>query len=1649
MLPSSNRYDTSSLTYAASNDFLSIAAKDNQRKENDIPDYLRAANTHTIGNSGGFSFLDPSTWGTAIGSAAEATADFATKGAFSALASGIHSFYNTGVAVNNFFGGNAEAINTADALANIDSDLGQYYVAHKEGIDLAGFIATSFIPGTLGIKALNAASNVLKAAKTGSIGTGIGESTGLLAPVINKFTRAATDNFVQAQSTFTAANSNVLKALATGFGQAALESAAFEVAVAATMNKSPILDSLDTTDMLKNIGVGTLLGGGIGGVITGIKTFGKIKSSLKLADKELAPISHINELGAGFTPADSIISRVENLDQIKNAEVTTSNLSAETIQRTRTKTQERVSQLLREDVHAMTADAESETANLVADLISGMDKEQVFRNFQHATQLGRVGSKLEAEKAALKTSKRLEELGNPAGVSSATNVGYIKLAGEGAGDILFGPTPRVLSIADNLPGTVSSIRQAVDDVVSSYKFKETKPWDALTASHSEAEARYLWKAGAKVSDGMTVHENDIPLLEKLLDTWSKQEKGLQALESPLHSVNILDSQTPGFTYTITNSDDLLKHLLTTKEQVAGRLIAGAKAGTGVSTEEIAKITNMRMDRIEGDVSSDVGRDYFSSQYVGEKYTKELIQKGLWKESQGAYPLEYKPTYIKMAFDTSKIQDISNFELDALTYLTAKQKMQQTAIDNVVAPILGEDFARLYHPGKEFTAVNRYGAGAGLVTSANGGYGTMESWAEHTGSVFNGARQKTLASIDDTFTSAGIKLVNKPEAAVEYSAIDNLIASTAEHYTWNATHDALIPRALKWYQDDVAAGVKGATYPKFAEGTPLSIPVKNAETRLMFELHMDRNITAYSKNRDLRAAQGLTNEKHLSNPNDPSGKLTPTMYPIKPNPKDFPHIAYVTDETVTGVGHVKMIHAATTDELASLISKVPPEFKVHTNPESINFHKAQGDYAYERTLHENYIDTALKRSGAYARFQPLTDPTLIVNNIIDFHKRQETTLLREGISAKFDPEFAKLRKLNEQYLNLEGSKLKGTVAIAEAANKGPFLSYIKTSLGISRADEYPLLQGLNNILDSSFSRVTKAVGSAWNSVSSKGASLDEINTIFKDAGIKTGYYDAATVLHANHTAPKGELTKYIRDINAVIGTLTLRIDPMNALNNAVGSPIMYGAEANHLIRGIKASNPEIAGKLAQLLELQIPEVQAAIRTPGKLLSNSISAFMSPEPELHSFFKANGWTTTHSEQFRDLLDTAALKGTEDAATLSSKKVKILELAKTLADKGEKFSGNKLAEEFNRFTSAHTMWQLTQLAEKAEILTPRESLSYINSFVNRTQGNMLAAQRPIIFQGPIGQAIGLFQTYQFNLMQQMFRHVSEGTSKDAAFLLGLQGTIYGLNGLPAFNFINQHIVGTASGNKEHKDLYDATYGILGKQMGELAMYGIPSSILQANLYTRGDINPRHPSIVPINPMDVPAIAVPIAAFKNIKDTLGKIAGGGDVWNSILQGIEHNGISRPLAGFAQVAQGISQGQGKVYSTTSKGNLLYANDLWSIATAARLVGGKPIDEAISNDATYRITAYNAVDRERKVALAEAVKSQVIGSGESTSDDVQNFAEQYTALGGKQTQFNQWMMEQIKNANTSRVDQIVKGLKGRMGQKMQILMGGEVSGLGE
>ena len=797
--------------------------------------------------------------------------------------------------------------------------------------------------------------------------------------------------------------------------------------------------------------------------------------------------------------------------------------------------------------------------------------------------------------------------------------------------------------------------------------------------------------------------------------------------------------------------------------------------------------------------------------------------------------------------------------------------------------------------------------------------------------------------------------------------------------------------------------------------------------------------------EMRAAQGLS-----------ANKFEDVVRPIRKHPKDYPFFAFVYDPRINNSGHVAMVHAASERELADLIDKVPTHFKVTTSPELAgkikvrtkleveNYYKARNEYEYDRTLNENYINSELASKGVYSDYFPQTDPQRIVDSVVQQVSRQERLKAQELIRLHYQPTFDMLEDMGKEYSKFTTSKFASRAEMLERTSDNPYFNYIKSALNISNLSESHLVYGFNKMLDEAASKAWGAIQRAREGVK-KPEDLALVNKVMQEQGILAVPYDAALDALANHSAPRGVLTQFVQKANAALSTVTLGLDPLNALNNAIGSNILRMTELSSVLRAIKGGNTELAGELGNLAKVKLPGVDAEMLAPTKLVAQAIDNLFK-KPELLQKYKNMGLIKDRVEQLHLLVDDFTLKGTESVAEIAKKEAagfqKFKALTALAAEKGEKLTGNKFVEEANRFISANVMEQVSDLAIKHGLMDSRTAQSYINTFVNRVEGSILASQRPLLFQGPIGQAVGLFQRYQFNLLQQMFRYVSEGTKKDAAMLLGLQGTLYGLQSLPGFQFINTHIVGTMSGNPEHRDAYSYAYGTMGTGVADFLMYGLPSNILQNNIYTRGDINPRHLTVIPTNLQEVPLIQGWGKFFGSIFETASKIRQGADVTESILQGIEHNGISRPLAGMAQVMQAAGP-KGQVYSTQNNGSILYSNDLVSWASVMRLAGGRPLDEARTNDALWRTKVYEASRAEKMKGLRENVKTTMIQGNEPDEEQIASFAEKYAQLGGKQERFNSWMLKIYKDANVPQAEQIRSSLTSPFSQHMQLLMGGD------
>lgn len=1585
-----------------------------------VPSYLIAADNHNIGNSMGGSWFDPSTWETKF--------DNSGKFIATSILSGANSLYNSGASAANWFGAEADLNDTSKWISGLDDDLGKYYDTNRQAVDLAGFIGTSFIPGLGGIKLLNAGQNALKAGiSSGFIGGNLAKATGLLVPQTEMYVSLASKQIIGSTATFSAINSNTVLALAAGLGQNILEAAAFETAVQATMFKSPILKDQDGYDIVKNIALGGLVGGAIGGAIEGARTFGTIRKAVISANPESKLFSSRVQVHEATPESQNIILQAEDRD-FRPSPVSVEGANVDVNKKLYTAATEKANNSIRSSINSLSK-SDTELGNMVADSVHDLDHVQMFNNFLHSSEIGRLSSSLQVEKDISKAAKNLDT-----NTASNLHVRYVNLTGEAAG-VVSDSAPIISNIADIIPA-----KGSVDSFVKEFGFSTKKSWSASSLegsdAHLESEARNIWAQNTlkEIPKDTRISYDDFPLLERALQDGQLEIKIVNADGS----VSIPASRK-----------DLMDHIVQTKPEVAQdlleRSVLEGKVPVEQGTAAISKIVNMRQSALEGSIDTASVDDYFALQTADRNYKKSLVAKGLVSNTSEVKSISYLPSVAKIGYRTPEgLADLNGNVADGMVWLKQQQELFQQSADRVFASGAGTEIVANAPelPLRILQKASAINDTASLFKSANGAYDSPVSIAQQIGAnVTRPLKEKLRKTTADTFEGALVSMGNKQVAAIEHDVINRELSATTEKYvvdTEGITGQpfALVSRKIRDYQIELESN-PNAVAPNLQEGAREFIPIKNEETFRVFAAQVERDGSRTQQFKQISATQG-----HEDN------KFTDIVRPIRTSPIDYPFVAFVKDSKITGAGHTTMIHAASEKELLALADKVPTEkgYKVLYKNDAEAYYQARNEYEYSRTLNENYIDSELKSSGVDSNFFVKTDPQRIVNDILQQHLRADDVVATELVRLKYQPQMDWLADQGSQYSKIESSRYGSTLSKVEKTGANPYTDITKTMLDVSKTSEYPLLQSFNRALDTATSRVVGAVRDVINTAKTP-KDLDSINSLLQEAGYNNAYQDAATVLLANHTAPKAELSKFIRTSNAILSRFTLALDPLNALNNAIGANILRGTELKQITDAIKGGNSDIAGRLASIGKISLPGISDEVLSPTKLIAGAIKNFYKDDGVLLSRYKSEGLIKDSLAQFKSIQDDFTLKGTESVGELSSRINSAFSKAKELSQVGEKFTGNKLAEEFNRFISADVMRQITDVAESAGILTSAESKAYRNTFVNRVEGNTIASQRPIIFQGPIGQAVGLFQSYQFNLMQQLFRYIGEGTGKDAAMLLGLQSTMYGINGLPAFNFINTHIVGTLSGNPNHTDLYDATYGIAGKSAGDFLMYGIPSSIIQTNLYSRGDINPRQLTIIPNSLSQVPIIGAYGKLFSEMKNTVEKIGAGGNVWESVLQGIEHNGISRPLAGIAQVAQS-TVGSGKVFSTTSKGDILYQNDLLSLATLSRLAGGRPLDEAIINDGVYRVTAYEAAQREQKKLLAESVKSTGIATQSPNTDSVSKFAEAYAATGGKTAQFNKWMLKEIVTANTPRSEKIRAQLQSPFSQKMQTLMGGRDTGYG-
>lgn len=929
-----------------------------------------------------------------------------------------------------------------------------------------------------------------------------------------------------------------------------------------------------------------------------------------------------------------------------------------------------------------------------------------------------------------------------------------------------------------------------------------------------------------------------------------------------------------------------------------------------------------------------------------------------------------------------------------------------------------------------TLSDRLGSGATALGSSNANYGDrLRLMSQETGKQVHLLAASRSDNVMAQLQPHLAELKNSPKEAAELTAVVTKLRRSSQKYAFLDAEYGLDgayivdQRMLRGSTPEQIAMIREAAKTGAVEGME-AFKIESTLVSDFLKLHQKITVDTAERRAVLMRAQGMPMTTSATN-----------LYVPPIDTRKVPFFAFVreTEGKIFGTSNVSMITARSADELLTHANNLPEGFQVIFKKDSEAFFKAKGDYDYNRALNDSAVHTNLKKEGKLGDFMPSFRPEDIIEDFLQFHNRQQTQLVRDAVSTKYAQTFVELTRLSEQYTAAATSKLGVVDKFLKRSVNDPYDDYIKTALDISKRSEFTLLHQTNEFIDAVGTRAYAAIDKARGNAFKGELTYEEANQQMVKYGLPGPYADAHAFNTAQTVGDRNLIKTAIQKSNLILANFTLRFDMANSLLNIISTPIMLGTELSSIKNSIR-SDPQLVGALQELTTLKVPGQSAAIPSTTKLVFNAMKNYWGEgSKELLERYKANGDIGTVLSMHRQMTDDLAIANKLIPSEFSAK-------ADKWTERVASGMGNNFAEQFTRFVSADVMRQLSDPIVKAGKMSLGEQNAFISVFVNRVQGNYISSQRPILFQGTLGSALGLFQTYQFNMLQQLFRHVENRDLRSAAVMGGLQTSVFGLNGLPMFEAINTNIIGNANMNPGHKDVYTTVTEAVGKDMGDWLLYGTASAfpLFSGNapsLYTRGDVNPRHPTVIPVNPLDVPAVDGSLRFVKNLIDMGKKLGAGGEVGATLLTGLEHNSISRPLAGVAQVMQG--------FSTTGKGSLISANnDLLSLASASRVFGSKPMDESVGLNTKFRLEAYKAEDKSRIETLGKVVKDRLRGQQAPTEDEYTQFASQYAKAGGNAATFSSTLQGWAKDANVSVLNTMSAHAKSSYGQRFNEIMGG-------
>jgi hypothetical protein len=1581
-------------------------------------------------------------------------------------------------------------VDLSNVLGNLDSslntDLEDYYSKHKEGIDMSSYVAASLVPGTIGIKALRMGMGTTAAAtasEAGLVGRAIGTFEGLGA----KSLQTAKLEVLKG-SPFSYLSREALNLAAAGATVGVVETLAFNTAATLALHSSPYLDKKDAWELAKDAVTDSLYFGSIAGGLLGssvkeagavgllgfrqtLKPYkGQIDSLAREADN-IGGAAQSLEAGLPFTAkvgkgkltpkeatlsgGDLAMSIKDNLDNLKAADSLDDFALLE-----------RKGLLSKDPVFR-----EAEWRKFVADKDASITKQErlleskvkeLFADVSEVVGVSQLvksisSSSIEKAGALLAGLKKL----HPATDLALENLEKVRAAGRTSQTV----------VMDLKTNTVVN-----------------KPAGASIFDLPKAEQV------TKVANAKVVPFTEASLADGSLTGMSGSIMYKKALEETGQTAGSLTAKSAGFNFTL-EKDLALIDVLANKAATLHPELKIKVAGVERTVDEAIKlVAERKIDLIaEGAASGKSVEELSAMLHMPDAKVMKPDLIGMTNElakKEGQSPRYLLAEYDKLVRPTSVNRFLAEGSLDFKARIKLVAEERELSLNKMFAE--GMAFGKL--PISDFK-----GSGAaGVLKFADASWGDgfqqkLQTLTRLYAKLMNDAAGTRLAAIDtpaEHVLAGGKTSTAYAEMAGVTTWLETSLARGQGANLWLAPNGNsyvvqrnLVTEAVNSLKAETAAAKKAAEAGQQFQGSGAKsvaemldvmigsrlkagitreqdfVQLTTAETKNYFLTHASLDALSLKNSNELRRLQGGAQV----NPGYTEPELL-SLYMPGPNKAKNPFALIVkgsdNHQNPAYAGQTKVFTFKDAKELlAAKSTAIADGLEAYTAKESKDFFKDIEKFDNSLSFNGSSLKNELvSKHKMFASAPESRSVEQFFADTRDWHMRNELAVQRNMIAMKHADEFVSLRAISYQEAAARDSGIVKQNSIQQYLDKGkptPAEQVINQLLAVQNPG---VVNGMLRFIDEGGNKFLSPVFDAVKSVFNKketALDLEALTKTYEKLGIEKSYQEAIYKASNKTVGENSAFDKAVRNSNMVLVTGQLRLDGLNTIVNIIGSPILGSSVVGLAIKdvGNRIATPESQAMFAKAIGVGeagftgnsvnfVKLAHKSVYRDTMLAKDSLlKDFASNDKEtLVQLYNRLGITQSGAEAVRQESQVAMLDIIRSGEMQNSSKLsEVLKKTINFVAKPSDFVEGKL-----QFLAADAGLQIAEAAKEAgHVMAPSDILSLMNTITQKLHGNYTASQRPQLFQGTVGAAVGLFQSYQARLVHRVLDVIDSGDKRMLAEMAALQAGIFGAKSLPGFNAINTHLV--AENNKDKQDIYSGLFDSTNRAMAEGMLYGVGSSMLGLNLSTRGAVDFRTPN----NITEVPSVAIWKGMIGQVSDFVTQSANGADLSATFSHAVQHNVFNRPVQQLAAVMSGYSTTMSGKEAVNIHDNKFQHPDDWMPHWATqtmRMLGGKPLDEAVYLDTVFRFNNYRLQDREKTLELGQAVMSHMRDpDNEITPEQKKQFAQQFVNRGGTLTGFNNWYKNQLSNSTTDAGERLRKMVKNsEEAKQLSKMLGGKV-----